>query len=78
MHQELTLADQKEFLLGKRLIKDRFAPVQPHDHEHCAFCWAYVQQGYRTIGRHPRWICEACFQAFREDFQWTVAEDRTV
>ena len=49
------------------------------DHDHCAFCWAKfcvasacpdsLQEGYATEDNY-RWICEKCFEDFKEMFEW--------
>ena len=52
------------------------------DHDHCEFCWAKfalaallpdaLHAGYTTEDEY-RWICEGCFNDFRERFSWQVA-----
>ena len=52
-----------------------------NDHDHCAFCWekfaAYegcLQEGYCTEDEKD-WICEDCFNDFRDRFGWRVKAD---
>ncbi len=46
------------------------------DHEHCEFCFARFSEldkdlhsGYATVDEY-HWICEKCFQDFKELFNW--------
>lgn len=34
------------------------------------------RSGYCTLDRY-RWICQACFQDFQEQFEWRLANDQT-
>ncbi len=55
------------------------------DHDHCEFCWAKfaeeilipdsLHEGYATADNY-RWICEACFEDFKDQFGWRLIEDR--
>lgn len=60
-------------------------PRKYNDHEHCDFCWHTFMEdckgkdncsteGYCTLDEKI-WICEVCFQDFKENFNWTVVED---
>ena len=53
--------------------------IQHFWHEHCDFCWEKALTDkdctfYCTEDMHY-WICEKCFQDFREKFNWTVKSD---
>ena len=56
--------------------------VCPHgDHEHCSFCWAKfsaaetdLHSGYFTAAAHGQFVCEECFEDFKESFHWKVIE----
>lgn len=48
--------------------------------KHCAFCWCEMKD---TFPHHTRWylpldrsccICEACFQDFKEMFDWKLLD----
>lgn len=51
------------------------------DHDHCEFCGAKFAEpelipdalhvGYATADEY-RWVCEECFDDFRERFGWNV------
>ncbi len=74
------LTNQRDYLLGRRLIWADFVPTPRWDHEHCAFCWAkfgeyWQHTGYCTLDRYY-WICEQCFRDFREEFHWIVEDAR--
>lgn len=76
------IVNQQLFLQRKHLIKTQFIPTVQCDHVHCAFCWdkfgddeQWLHIGYCTIDKphgQRRWICEQCFQDFKDQFEWTV------
>lgn len=62
-------------------------PRQYSDHEHCDFCWHKITEnceheeecsthGYCTLDGRT-WICETCFEDFKELFSWTIEDDTT-
>jgi hypothetical protein len=75
------LTNQLRYLRGVTLHLQSYVPASPaNDHDHCEFCWAkfmttdepaILRSGYTTSDRY-RWICEACFVDFREQFEWQV------
>ena len=75
------LQGQEKYLTGATLYRRRWTQTRPHwDHDHCAFCWAefgaedspdVLHYGYTDIKEY-RWICEKCFQDFREQFSWKL------
>lgn len=77
------LGPQMDYLFRAHLQKKRFQATPRNDHEHCEFCWAKfseypddLHEGYFTIAGvnflQARWICETCFDDFKEMFEWTV------
>ncbi len=50
------------------------------EHEHCCFCTQKISftecdshSGYCTIDeKHSHWICEECFNDFKDEFNWMV------
>ena len=70
---------QENYLKGVVLQLETYAPPRPSwDHEHCEFCNSKISQhaedlprGYATPDRY-RWICETCFEDFREEFGFVV------
>jgi hypothetical protein len=59
-------------------------PSKEWDHDHCMGCWAkFAEPGYPEQVLHegyntddgPWWLCEACFQDFRERFGWKLREE---
>lgn len=73
------LFDQEKYLKNKTLSKVEFIKKdEDHDHTHCAFCWAKFSEyegdlhvGYSTLD-NMHWICETCFEDFKDMFHWTV------
>jgi hypothetical protein len=79
------LRGQEKYLTGVCLVHRRYQPVADNDHDHCAFCWAkfmvanrpdLLHEGYATADS-SHWICDRCFDDFRERFHWQVAADTT-
>ena len=72
------LNNQINYLFGQKIKKIKFVETDLSDHEHCSFCWEKIgaekdqlNEGYCTMdGRH--WICEVCFEDFKNTFQWHV------
>jgi hypothetical protein len=82
------LRGQENYLAGAKLVHRayrQYAANRQWDHDHCAFCWAkfmvgdsldMLHEGYATEDDY-HWICESCFEDFREQFKWTLVEDAT-
>lgn len=61
-------------------LEEGVDPRKFNDHEHCAFCWTTISEysgdlheGYCTLDEYT-WICPECYEDFKEDFHWTLAE----
>ena len=77
------LTNQLDYLKGKTLRWKRWiAPRPSWDHDHCDFCMQKfaegdvpdaVQEGYTTEDDY-HWICEGCFNDFRELFEWKLID----
>lgn len=73
------LRGQEKYLLKEKLYKCKWSLYSPNDdHDHCEFCmdkfWAEgMQYGYCTIDKYT-WICESCFNEFKELFEWEIEE----
>ena len=74
------ITNQKKYLDKVHIIKSNISQFPEKDHEHCCFCWAkfgndfdMLKYGYCTID-HNHWICETCYNDFKEMFEWTVEE----
>ena len=76
------LQGQEKFLKGVKLIRQVYRPDRPGwEHDHCEFCSRKfslaegdLHEGYATSDRY-HWICERCYQDFKEGFGWTLASD---
>ena len=77
MSEDWRLQGQQAYLTGAVLVRRRWEQSRPHwDHEHCEFCGAKfgeapddIREGWTTEGEY-RWICDGCFNDFRERFRW--------
>jgi hypothetical protein len=77
------LTDQETYLTGVTLRRAAWKQSAPHwDHDHCSFCWAkfaelddpeILREGWTTSDEYY-WICDSCFEDFRERFLWVLAE----
>ena len=73
------LANQINYLHKKHLQRIRFKHFKPGwDHEHCEFCSARIDaddnEAYTTEDKYY-WICEECFNDFKDMFEWTVSSN---
>jgi hypothetical protein len=80
------LRGQEKYLKGVTLVRRRYrkyAKSPSWDHDHCAFCWAkfmvedypnVLHQGYATADDY-HWICEQCFEDFKDMFRWNAIEE---
>ncbi len=69
------LMNQEAYLKNKRLYHINYNKKEEHDHDHCAFCmqkfYSENQRAYCTTDYYY-WICEACFEDFKEIFHWKI------
>lgn len=62
--------------------KDRWDRMVKYEgHLHCSFCWGKfspketdLHSGYYTSESHGQFVCEECFEDFKESFHWKVIE----
>jgi len=74
------LQGQEEYLVGRTLRHQAYeAPRPGWDHDHCEFCSrkfgpfeGALQAGYVTTADEAHWICDGCFEDFKELFRWVV------
>ena len=81
MQTDWRLTNQINYLYHVKLRKAEFKKDANHDHAHCEFCWDkfgeesdMLHTGYCTLDKY-RWICEQCFQDFKDQFQWVIDLD---
>ena len=72
------LVNQEKYLKNKTIVKAVFYESNDCDHTHCAFCWekfsrhaGSINHGYRVING-PWWICEKCYNDFKDRFGWKL------
>ena len=73
------LQGQEKYLAGVVLVRKRYRKrSETWEHDHCAFCWRTfsesagdLNEGYTTEDEY-HWICESCYEDFKETFRWTV------
>lgn len=73
---------QERFLSEVKLIARDYRPYRPGwDHDHCEFCGTKfslqkgdLKKGYSTVGGY-HWICEQCFNDFKDEFNWDVENE---
>ena len=77
------LTNQEDYLMNAQLYKRPYVqPTFTWDHDHCSFCWEKFMEGNCDDTLHEgyctknekRWICEQCFQDFKEMFQFSLVE----
>ena len=75
------LQGQERFLKGVSLARQTYRKHREGwDHDHCEFCAAKFSEsrndlnvGYATTDCY-HWICDNCYEDFKEIFQWTVVD----
>jgi len=82
MDNDWRLQGQQKYLFGKTMIHKKYADKKTTtDHDHCEFCSGKfsttipdcLTEGYTTTDDY-HWICENCFNDFRNDFKWTTQQ----
>ena len=82
MDNDWRLQGQQKYLFGKTMIHKKYADKKTTtDHDHCEFCSGKfsttipdcLTEGYTTTDDY-QWICENCFNDFRNDFKWTTQQ----
>ncbi|MGN6400204.1 MAG: hypothetical protein ACTHMD_07120 [Flavisolibacter sp.] len=77
------LQGQEKYLKGETLFyKNYVERTTKTDHDHCEFCFAKfsdsiadaVKVGYTTADDY-RWICQQCFDDFKEMFNWEIYKE---
>jgi len=79
------LQNQAKYLSGVELRWEKYVKFSEEwEHEHCQFCWAkfmdvddpeVLREGY-VDESGDRWICEECFEDFRDLFGWRVVRSK--
>ena len=78
------LTGQEAYLAGATLCWRSYQRYREGwDHDHCEFCFSKFAEpdvspdalhaGYATLDEY-RWICQRCFDDFRQRFGWRVVE----
>jgi hypothetical protein len=70
------LTNQRDYLSDVALKQIPWKTKQPDwDHDHCVFCWDTIDENvtdaYCTKDERI-WICKACFEDFKEEFNWSI------
>ncbi len=83
MSKDWRLQGQEKYLKGKELTFKQWSQTRDNwDHDHCKFCSKtitdnrvegdyIIHEGYTTENDY-HWVCEGCFEDFKELFQWKV------
>ena len=77
------LQGQERYLQSAVLLHRKWHTKNPKwDHDHCEFCWAkfmdkespdVLREGYCTENSY-HWICDKCFNDFKEKFGFVVKD----
>lgn len=77
------LQGQEKYLKGISLQWKKYAKHSENwDHEHCEFCHdKFMEEDYPDVLHEgytnedsSRWICEQCFEDFKDLFDWEVMQ----
>ena len=79
--EDWRLNGQERYLYKKKLCKKNFESSDSFYHAHCDFCWAKfsvyaedLHSGFCTEDEY-HWVCDTCFNDFKESFQWDIELD---
>jgi len=76
IHDDWRLTNQKKYLYKKQLkYKSYDKPDETWDHDHCVFCWDRIDESTSAAYADENcehWICEKCFEDFKEMFEWEI------
>lgn len=79
--EDWRIAGQEGYLLDKKLIHMRFdRKLCVEDYDQCEFCWALFDKDKDNPSmayfqpEEKVWVCEECFNDFKQYFHWTVEE----
>lgn len=81
MHKDdWRLTNQMNYLFQKKLYKKPYEPPRiDWEHDHCEFCGSRVDSSlpfaYTTEDNY-HWICQECYEDFKDMFQWTSVENK--
>lgn len=80
INKDWRLRNQMAYLYKVKLKHVKYFIHGNSDHDHCEFCSskfaednACLREGYCTMNNY-HWICETCYQDFKDMFHWTVDE----
>ena len=77
------LFGQERYLTGVTLVHRQWRQSRPDwDHDHCEFCGEkfggeHLGDVLREAWTAPdeyRWICDGCFNDFKDQFQWRLVD----
>ncbi len=75
------IMNQEVYLLNKKLEHRRFdRALCVEEHDQCDFCWALFDKdkenpSYAYYSPDEKvWVCEECYNDFKEHFNWIVEE----
>ncbi|MBQ9985380.1 MAG: hypothetical protein IJP38_03625 [Oscillospiraceae bacterium] len=77
LSEDWRLTDQEDYLKRRTLLHTHYIQPSPNwDHDHCVFCWGKIDEkthsSYVVEDDARFWICEECYEDFKEMFEWTV------
>jgi hypothetical protein len=79
MTNDWRLFNQENYLKDKQLKHKAYKPrLFDGEHVHCVFCWLKIEENDEAFNYETKdedyWICEKCFNDFKETFNWGVVE----
>lgn len=72
---------QLDYLKNEKVAYLKYMAKNPFDHEHCIFCYDTISvhdndlhYAYNTQNNRY-WICEKCFNDFKDIFNWKIVSE---
>jgi len=79
IHNDWRMMGQEKYLKGVRLMRSKWVTLDnTWDHDHCKFCGEKLDASTEALAYctedYYYWICETCFNDFKEAFGWELVE----
>jgi hypothetical protein len=80
INSDWRMRGQMKNLKGVRLMRSKWVTLkETWDHDHCAFCNKKFDASTEELAycteNYYHWICEDCYQDFKETFEWVVVDE---
>jgi len=80
INSDWRLKGQMDYLKGVRLMHSKWVTLEEQwDHDHCEFCMATLDASTQAMAYctedYYYWVCEQCYNDFKEVFEWVLVDE---